>query len=108
MKERKRLLALLLSGVMTLGLFGCGVTTGSGEAAPDKTPAAQDSEETTGEDKSTGTADVGNAEKKTIYIYQLKIQIDEALKSVCKQYSEMHPEEMCIRDRWYPGKSPRN
>ena len=56
MKERKRILALLLSGVMALGLFGCGVTTGSKEAAQENTPAPASDAGTAAENKGTDTA----------------------------------------------------
>ena len=58
MKKMKKVLALALAGVMTLGLTAC---------------ESSDTTEGGGESKASG-------DKKTIYIYQMKIEIDEALK----------------------------
>lgn len=72
MKRMKKVLALALAGVMALGLTACESSSG--------TPGASG-----GESQASG-------DKKTIYIYQMKIEIDEALKEVTKKYTELHPE----------------
>lgn len=70
MKKMKKVLVLALAGVMTLGLTAC---------------ESSDTTEGGGESKASG-------DKKTIYIYQMKIEIDEALKEVTKKYTETHPD----------------
>lgn len=70
MKKMKKVLALALAGVMTLGLTAC---------------ESSDTTEGGGESKASGDI-------KTIYIYQMKIEIDEALKEVTKKYTETHPD----------------
>lgn len=62
----KKLMALLLAVMMTLGLAACGSSAEGNEAN-------------------------ANGEEKTIYIYQTKIEIQEALEKITDKYCETHP-----------------
>lgn len=70
MKKMKKVLAVALAGMMAFGLTACE----SGTSTPDE------------------SGNKASGDKKTIYIYQMKIEIDEALKAVTEKYTQTHPD----------------
>lgn len=80
MKMKKAMIALL-AGSMILGMAGCGGNT----AAPAATEAAAT------EAAADAATEAAEGETKTIYIYQMKTEIQDALEAVCAKYQETHP-----------------
>ncbi len=78
MKKMKRSLTLLLAGSMCFSLSACKSSSpqpgSSNQEQGKQTEASSDTEGT-----------------KTIYMYQSKIEIDDALKKVAEAYKESHP-----------------
>ena len=81
MKMRKAFAGVVI-GAMVLGLAACGSSSTS-----TSTTTTTTADETDGADEAA--ADDG--EVKTIYIYQMKTEIQDALEEVCAKYSETHP-----------------
>lgn len=73
---KKKVLAALLAGAMTVTLGACGGNTGSGN---DTSKA---------DDNTQGTTDTADVSKDAIRFMNTKIEIDGALKEFAKQYQE--------------------
>lgn len=70
--KKKRVLAILLAGVLSLATFtGCASSSSSATATP--------------------TASVTTEKTAVIHIYQDKYEIDQALKNACAAYTKLHP-----------------
>ena len=78
MKKMKKAAALMMTAAMVLSMAACG---------------SSDAKETTAkEGKETQAASqAADGDEKTIYIYQMKTEIQDALEKVCEIYSESHP-----------------
>lgn len=81
---KKKVLAALLAGAMTVTLGACGGNTGSGN---DTSKA---------DDNTQGTTDTADVSKDAIRFMNTKIEIDGALKEFAKQYQEETGQEVVI------------
>lgn len=88
--KKMRWIALLTAMIMVLTTACESSSSGGGSSSGNDTGKAVVE---TGADGQTtiSTAAVADGEEKTIYLFQTKIEIDEALKNVAAKYCETHP-----------------
>ena len=79
MKKMKKAAALMMTVAMMLSMAACG-----NSGAKETTGAAEGSD-------TQVASQAADGEEKTIYIYQMKTEIQDALEKVCEVYSESHP-----------------
>lgn len=81
---KKKILAALLAGAMTVTLGACGGNSDSGN------------DSSTANDNTQGTTDTADVSKDAIRFMNTKIEIDGALKEFAKQYQEETGQEVVI------------
>lgn len=81
---KKKILAALLAGAMTVTLGACGGNSDSGN------------DSSTANDNAQGTTDTADVSKDAIRFMNTKIEIDGALKEFAKQYQEETGQEVVI------------
>lgn len=82
MKKLIKLISALLVGVMVISMAAC-------ESKDPQTTT--NSSNTTSEETAIGDTGEASGETKTIYLYQNKIEIDDALKKTVEAYKATHP-----------------
>ena len=88
----KKAIVAMLACSMLLGLTACGGSSTASTTAAAETEAAEEAATEAAEAAETEAAEAADdGEVKTIYIYQMKTEIQDALEAVTAKYTETHP-----------------